>query len=196
VQGFTESRLSELGREQSRRLRARLEGVEIDAVWSSPLSRAVDTCRIAMDGRVPVQTHDGLREMHLGAWEGRKATELRREFPEPVRLWFQQPSRVRIDGGETMRAFRIRVTGAMEAVRASRSEGTIAVFTHGGVVCAWLTRLLGMTLDNIWRFKIRNGSVTRVVFTGERPRIDLLGDVSHLGDAVRELPGQRHRMLP
>jgi len=53
-----------------------------------------------------------------------------------------------------------------------------------------------MDLDDIWRFKIRNGSVTRVIFPQNRPRIDLLGDIHHLEGALPEVPGGAFRLFP
>jgi broad specificity phosphatase PhoE len=156
----------------------------------------VETARIALDGAIPFDTREGIREMNLGAWEGRIAAEIRRSYPDEVKLWFERPSQIRIKGGETVQRFRLRVTRAMNAIREDYSDRTIAVITHGGVICAYMTSLLGMKLDDIWRFKIRNGSVTRVLFPTNKPRIDLLGDVHHLDGALREIPPNAPRMFP
>ncbi|MCK5407618.1 MAG: histidine phosphatase family protein [Candidatus Krumholzibacteria bacterium] len=196
VQGHTESQLSELGREQARRLGTRLEKAGIKVAVSSPLARAVDTARIALDGTLPFVTRDGLREIHLGEWEGKIAAEIRKAYPNEVKLWFEQPSRLRIPGGESMRQFRRRVRGTMDSVRDEFGDTTIAVFVHGGVICCYLTSLLGMKLDDIWRFKIRNGSITRVTFPMNKPRIDLLGEVHYLGDALSKFASNAPRMFP
>lgn len=195
VQGYTESPLSDLGVEQARRLRGRLEGLAVDAVYTSPLSRAQETCRIAMDGR-GWEARTGLREIGLGEWEGKRAADLRREFPDQVKMWFRSPGQVRIPGAETMTDFRERVTGELDSIRAAHPDGTVVVIAHGGVICAYLTSILGMHIDDIWRFKIRNCSLTRVLFPQDRARIDTLGDISHLDGVLRELPDQRYRMLP
>jgi broad specificity phosphatase PhoE len=149
-----------------------------------------------VDGVVPWETRDGLREINLGSWEGKKAPELRREYPEKVKMWFQSPSRVGIEGAESLRAFRGGVARAMSSIRADHPDDTVAVFAHGGVICAYLTYLLGMKLDDIWRFKIRNGSLTRVLFPMNKPRVDLLGDIHHLEGAMRELPQGSFRLFP
>lgn len=196
IQGHTESDLSDLGREQARRLGRRLERVALAAAYSSASRRAVDTGRIALDGRVDVSALEDLREMQLGEWEGLYAATLRDDYPEQVRLWFEAPGRVRIPGAETMQDFRARVVGAFATIRETHPDDTVVVFTHGGVICAWLTSVLGMKLDDIWRFKIRNASITRVLFPHGRARIDLLGDVSHLGEAVSEPQPPQRRMLP
>jgi probable phosphoglycerate mutase len=122
-------------------------------------------------------------------WEGVRAADLKRNDPEQMQLWFRRPSKVRIEGGETLRSFRNRVAGEMERVRAAHSNDTMAVFTHGGVICTYLTKLLGMRLDDLWSFKIRNGSITKIIFPLGKPRIELLGDVHHLDGAMRP-PGQ------
>lgn len=196
IQGHIESDLSDLGIEQARRLGPRLARLDIVAAYASTLRRAADTARIALGERMAATLRDDLREIGLGEWEGREAATLRDDYPEEVRLWFEAPSRVRIPGAETMDAFRARVVRGFSAIREAHPDGTVMVFTHGGVICAWLTSVLGMKLDDIWRFKIRNASLTRVLFPHGRPRIDMLGDVSHLGDAVSEPQPPRRRMLP
>lgn len=196
VQGHTESDLSELGREQARRVGDRIRGVDFDAVFTSPLRRAEETCSIAIDAQTEFETRTGLKEINLGAWEGRKASELRREFPEEVKLWFHRPTEIHIENGETISEFRARVSAEMASIRETFPDGTLAVFTHGGVICTYLTSLLEMKLDHIWRFKIRNGSVTRVIFPQDRPRIDLLGDIHHLDGALRDPPHGSFRLFP
>jgi broad specificity phosphatase PhoE len=68
--------------------------------------------------------------------------------------------------------------------------------THAGVICAYLTSVLGMSLDDLWSFKIRNASVTRVLFPQGKARIDLLGDIHHLAGVVREAPDRPFRLFP
>ena len=51
-----------------------------------------------------------------------------------------------------------------------------------------MTSLLGLKLDDMWRFKIRNASITKVIFPMGKPRIEVLNDISHLDGAVRYAP--------
>lgn len=196
VQGRSDSPLSDLGRRQAVRLRDRLGEIGLDAAVSSPAQRSVETARAALDGAVALETHEGLREMDLGVWEGRLAAELRRSYPREVEAWFHRPASVRIEGAETLRGFRRRVAAAMGRIREAHPDQTVAVFTHGGVIRIYLTALLGMKLDDVWRFKVQNCSLTRVLFPGGRPRLDLLGDVHHLRGAVREVPPGATRLFP
>jgi broad specificity phosphatase PhoE len=195
VQGHTESSLSRLGIEQARRIRKRLHYVHFVAAYSSPSQRTMHTARLALNG-LTVAPREGLREIRLGEWEGQKADDLRKQYPVQVRQWFHSPRAVRIPGAETVGQFRRRVVSEMNRIRKQHPEGEIAVVTHGGVICVYLTSLLGMSLDDLWSFKIRNGSVTRVLFPQGKARIDLLGDIHHLEGAFREMPNRPFRLFP
>jgi len=196
VQGHTESTLSRLGIEQAKRIAKRLDYVDFVAAYSSPAKRAVQTARWALDPSLEIETREGLREISLGVWEGERASTLRRRYPRQVKLWFHKPSAVRIPGGETVGHFRRRVAREINRIRAAHPDGEIAIVTHGGVICAYLTYALEMKLDNLWSFKIRNASVTRILFPQGRARVDLLGDIHHLRDAFREMPGRPFRLFP
>ncbi len=182
LQGYEDSELSDLGREQADRLRHRLEREVIDAAYASTATRALETGRIAVGHRLEIEALDALREVNLGIWEGREAAEIKKRYPGEVELWFRAPSRVRIEGGEPLQSFRRRVMRAMSRIHRRHEAESVIVFAHGGVICAYLTSLLGLRLDDLWRFKILNGSISAVIFPNGSPRIELLNDTSHLND--------------
>ncbi len=199
IQGFMESELSDLGKEQAERVGRRLRGENVTYAVSSTSKRAVDTRKIALasfGGAIPAEESPALREINLGEWEGAKAADLKKRFPGEVEKWFSTPSRVNIKGGEKLAAFRRRVSREINRISGERPEGVIAVFVHGGVICTYLTSLLGMKLDDIWRFKIKNGSITKIIFPRRLPRIELLGDVHHLNGAEGEELLNVFRMFP
>lgn len=195
VQGHTESNLSRLGIEQARRIGRRLDFVDFVAVYASPSKRTMHTAKLAL-GKLEIEPREGLREIRLGTWEGQKAEALRRRYPRDVERWFHSPIAVRIPGGETAGQFRRRVMRAMNRIRKEHPTGEIAVITHAGVICAYLTGVLGMSLNDLWSFKIRNASVTRVLFPQGKARIDLLGDIHHLEGVFRETPNRPFRLFP
>jgi broad specificity phosphatase PhoE len=195
VQGHTESNLSRLGIEQARRIGSRLDYVHFVAAYASPSKRTMHTARLALKD-IDIEAREGLREIRLGAWEGQKAADLRKRYPREVERWFHSPMAVRIPGAETVGQFRRRVVREMNRVCKEHPSGEIAVVTHAGVICVYLTSLLGMSLDDLWSFKIRNASVTRVLFPQGKARIDLLGDIHHLEGVFREVPGRPFRLFP
>ena len=78
--GRTDIPLTARGREQAERLGRALRGRTFSRVLSSPLVRAVDTCRIAGFGD-RVELLDDLREWDYGAYEGRTRAEIAGEVP-------------------------------------------------------------------------------------------------------------------
>src|SRR5207248_10931566 len=71
--GATDVELSEEGREQTRRLAARLRVEKIAAVYASPMGRTVETARmLAAPHDIEVQTRDGFREFSQRHWDGVK----------------------------------------------------------------------------------------------------------------------------
>src|SRR5437870_4887855 len=69
--------LSDGGRDQARRLGARLANENIAVAWASPMTRTMDTARlIAEPHSIEVRPHDGLREIAHGRWEGRTRDEV------------------------------------------------------------------------------------------------------------------------
>ena len=103
-------------------------------------------------------------------------------------MWFHEPSKVRIEGAETLAEFRERVSSEIDAIREAQTQKGVAIVAHGGVICIYLTSLLGLPLDDMWRFKIRNGSISKIIFPMNKPRIEVLNDISHLDGAVRYAP--------
>ena len=188
IQGFLDCDLSDLGREQAKRLRTRLDLEKFDAVYSSSATRASQTADIAVGHRADVVVSKDLREINLGVWEGEVATELKKRMPKETDMWFRSPSKLRIEGAEMLSEFRTRVTDEIDGIRDRHPDAGVLIFAHGGVICTYLTSLLGLGLDDMWRFKIRNGSITKVIFPMNLPRIEVLNDISHLDGAVRYEP--------
>lgn len=185
VQGTTPNvPLSETGRLQAGRLGVRLLGMDFDAVYSSDAERAIETARIALGDERPIILRRDIIELSLGDWEGRPLSEIGRLHPEELKRWYVKPSTVRIDGGEDLDSFRKKSSEAIEEIIELSGDGDVLIFTHGGVICCYLTHLFGMSVDDLWCFSVPNASITTIVMDF-RPRLRFLGDTSHLdGDSL------------
>ena len=170
--------LSERGRRQAELLGARLKGMHFDMVFCSDVQRALETARIALGDGFPMTITSGLREIAFGEWEGMLVSEIEEKFPGAMSRWFEAPSKVEIKGAEKFLDFHERVVREIGGITESTS-GDILMITHGGVICTYLTHILGMSPDDIWAFSLPNASVTTIMLEF-RPRIRLLGDAHHL----------------
>ncbi len=121
--GWHDPPLTARGRRQAERLRAELAGHDFAGVWSSDLSRAVETARLAWG---EPREDRRLREMDLGALEGLTWAELSRELRSRLVAFegFDAP------GGETFADFASRVGAFVDDL----IDGDHVVFTHGGVI--------------------------------------------------------------
>lgn len=73
IQGQLDSKLSELGIEQAKKLAERLSNESFDAIFSSDLSRAADTAKEVAKFHldVPIYFTQELRERYLGEFQGK-----------------------------------------------------------------------------------------------------------------------------
>jgi broad specificity phosphatase PhoE len=133
--GRTDIPLTELGREQAVAAGERLAGRPFSLVVSSPLSRALDTARLAGFSD-QVVTSDDLLEWDYGADEGRTTPEIRLERPGWT-IWGDGPK-----DGETIRHVGTRVDQVITV--ALRQTGDVLVFAHGHVLRILAARWLGL----------------------------------------------------
>ena len=164
-QGHSEGPLTTVGREQAARLAA--EFPEVDAVYSSPLGRAVETASaLATMGAAAAVVHDDLKEIGFGAWESLTADEINAADPEALARLRDGEDIVRGGTGETFVDVRERMTAAIEGIAAGHRSGTVAIFSHGGSLRAFVTGLLGMSFADRYRLGIlANTGTARVVKT-------------------------------
>jgi len=134
--GRTDIPLTERGRAEALGVGARLVDHTFAIVLSSPLSRALDTARLAGFGD-RVETTDDLLEWDYGADEGRTTAEIRAGRPGWT-IWRDGPR-----DGETATEVARRVDHVIARVRAA--DGDVLAFAHGHVLRVLAARWLGET---------------------------------------------------
>jgi broad specificity phosphatase PhoE len=181
-QGARDAELSARGREQARALARALAGVRVDALYTSPLSRARDTAAVCADalGLRPIVLDD-LREVGLGEWEGLPVETVVERYGDHYWRWLTRPGDHPPPGGEPLAALQRRVAAAIERARARHGDGRAVVVTHGGAIASLLCGCLGLGLNAVWRLRIDNASITRVELPGGR--LLALNDTRHLAAA-------------
>lgn len=136
--------LTRRGREQARALADRLRGERIARVWSSPLSRAVQTAEIAAGVLgVDVVVREGLREYGVGALAGTAGDEAATIGPV-FRAWTEGDDEARIEGGEPVAGIVARVREVLEEVADAHPGEAVLVVSHGGAILASAPWLAGL----------------------------------------------------
>jgi probable phosphomutase (TIGR03848 family) len=183
--------LDERGTAQARALGARLAGLPLDAIVSSPLDRCQQTATaIAAEGRPPgsastVQTDERVGECHYGDWTGQ---ELKVLAKDPLWKVVQaHPSAVRFPGpdGEAMADMQHRAVTAVRDWNARLGDkATYLVCSHGDVIKALIADALGLHLDLSQRIQADPCSLTVIRYTSLRPFLLRMND---LGGGVEDL---------
>jgi broad specificity phosphatase PhoE len=134
--GRTDIPLTSNGREEARRVGSLLVGRTFAWVLSSPLTRALETCRLAGMGEA-VETTDDLMEWDYGQYEGLTTAEIRKGNPR-WSLWLDGAP-----GGETASDVAVRVDTVIKEAR--EQDGDVLVFAHGHVLRVLAARWLGLS---------------------------------------------------
>ena len=140
--GPADPELSEVGRAQAERLAAYLAAEHLDALYTSPLRRAVETGAplAGTHGLGPIVVEDVAEfDRHASAYvpvEELKAADDPRWRDLLLGTW---------DGtGESPAEFTTRVVAALEGLVEAHPGDRIAVVCHGGVINAYLAHVLGL----------------------------------------------------
>lgn len=129
-----DSSLTEKGIRQAEKLGESLGNIDFDAVYSSPLGRAVQTVRTVLRGRYPVVTDERLAEIGLGLMHGMRYEEASRVFPEAGMLFMTDPAVYKPpSGGETLTDLLGRVADFLRELSETQYE-KVFVSTHGYVL--------------------------------------------------------------
>jgi phosphoserine phosphatase len=169
------------GQEQARMIAARLTGVKIAAVYSSPLPRALESAApLAADHQLPVEPSADLLDIDFGAWEGLSREEARTKFPDQYDLWMKAPGRVRFPGGESVRQVRNRIENMLRELSEDHLGETIALFSHRITCHVTLCHVLGLANDAIWRIRQDVACVNEFKERDGRFVLTLLNSTAHL----------------
>ncbi len=181
-QGQWDIPLDDVGREQSRQLAQRIVSYRPSLLYSSDLSRCVETAEIVakpLNAQVIVDSR--LRERNYGDWEGKTPDEVFQEDPELLQAYRKDPTLVAPRNGETGLEVYCRTVSFLYDLLRTHSEGVLGVVAHGGTVATLLSALLGAPPSTSACFRIRNCSLTEFVIepTGRR-RLERFDDIHHL----------------
>ena len=195
--------LDDRGVEQAVAAGARLAGLPLAAVVTSPLERCRETARAiakAQAGKPKTSSERGLVECDYGSWTGQ---ELKTLAKEPMWRTVQvHPSAAVFPDGEAMADMSARAVAAARRwdARVENEHGPDAVWvavSHGDVIKAIVADALGIHLDGFQRINVDPASLSVVRYTSVRPFVMSMnttaGDLAHLRPPARKRARSRVR---
>ena len=149
-QGHMDRPLTERGRAQAEALADELADKPLEAVFSSPLHRALDTAElVAARHDLPAIPVEALREVDVGGWAGLSRSEVEVRFPDAFERWLAGGEGW--ENGETYDEMAERVLAAVRQIAGEHPESTVLIVSHGGPIRALHAAAQGMTVHDYRR---------------------------------------------
>lgn len=183
--------LNDEGRQQAEALATRLAFLPIDAIYSSPLDRTMETARaVAAPRGMPIHIVEDIGEVKYGEWQGAELKELYKHELWPGVQYY--PSGTRFPSGETLGEAQMRMVAALDGLRAGHPKGVIAVFSHADIIKLAVAYYAGIHIDLFQRLDVMPCSLTAIQFTKMGPRLLVLNDTGSL-ERIKPKPEEEQK---
>ena len=151
------------GLAQAERLGVRMQRETFDVIIASPRERTQQTAAAiaAARGDIAVETVEALDEVDFGHWSGSTFDELNKQ--DAWLQWNSVRSMAATPSGETMLDVQRRAFGVLRRFAQREDDVRLVAVTHGDVIKALVSYVLGLPVDAWPRFEISPASISTVV---------------------------------
>ena len=162
--------LSERGVRQARLLAGHLASLQLVGVYSSPMSRALETAGpIAIACGLEIETVPAFHECGLGRLSGLSKEKGEADYVELTRRWAAGEVHFQHEAGESYAELRARIHQPFLELAQRHRGAAFAVVSHGLVVRCLLTSLVaGLALGDFERIQVRTGSFSELRWDGSQ----------------------------
>lgn len=162
--------LNEAGKAQAQKLAEQVSGLDISAIYSSPLERAIETAKpLAKAFNLSVIANNDFLEIDFGEFTNSTFEGL--ELKPAFKLFNAFRSGTRIPGGEMMIEAQARITSGLQKIYVQHPNKTVAVVSHSDLIKSAIAYYTGIHLDMFQRIEISPASVSIVELYEETARI-------------------------
>ncbi len=185
IQGYSDSPLTETGKEQARVTGLFLKSFGIEEIHTSDLGRAVHTATIINNSlNVNIIKNDTLREGNYGILEGEKFKDIPVKFPKVYSKMKDKDLFFVIPGGESISGYTQRVVSAILSIAKKTEKDKILIVIHGGLLGKILYHVLGIDFKEERKFSIDNCAINIFTWSGEKLFLKTWGFAEHL-DSIK-----------
>ena len=150
--------LSKVGFKQAESLVSYLSAIKFSKVYSSPLTRCIQTIAPFMEknSKIDFQIDNRVIEMNYGKWSGRKLAVLSKD--SKWKSVQNNPAGFTFPQGESFKSMRRRIDLALTNLK--KEKGPILVVTHGDIIKMAITSSLGLPINRFQSFVVEPASLT------------------------------------
>jgi len=172
--------LDRVGLKQAELLGKYLSNWELEAIYSSPLRRALDTANmVARYQKVAVRVAEGLTDFDYGEWQSVPEQEVKKLYPALLNEWHSNPHKVRTPGGESLEDVRRRVVELINDIL-PRHRGNVLLVSHRVVIKVLICYLLGLDNSHFWNISQDVAGITIFNYADGRFVLTKHNKTSHL----------------
>lgn len=179
--GILNLALTEKGKEQAGYLAVAFSKKNPDAVYSSPLKRALDTADPVSEPHIlPVSIESRFTDMDFGEWQGKGVSEVKALYPEIYNEWIENPYRVKIPGAGNLAVHAKEAFSALNEIARIHENGEIIIISHRLTLKTLISSALGTGEYGFWKIRIDCASISLLEFDGKHFILSLLNEKCHL----------------
>ena len=156
--GIANTPITEKGRNQSRIVSKRLSKFAVETVLTSSLERAKETAGLVFPN-VPIKICAELMEFNYGEYDGLSPDELPPNDPV-IKKWKQIPGNMSFPGGQNIAKYAGEMWQGMHGLMLKTSERKIGCIIHKTMGRLFISKMLGLDLDNFRLIPLDNCSVS------------------------------------
>ena len=183
--------LSASGLQQARDVARWLKGVQLAAIYTSPLKRARDTAEVIAGWRkLAVTSLDDLTEIDFGDFDGLTFEEARQRSPQLYEVYLAAPTATQFPNGESLSQLKRRVSRAIELITRTHPGKIVLLVAHAGVNRLVIAEALGLPLEQLFRLDQRPAAINVVDYFENTTVVRLINGRAR-DDAGRKFTGER-----
>ncbi|HKY45296.1 MAG TPA: histidine phosphatase family protein [Pyrinomonadaceae bacterium] len=151
--------LNEKGKLQAQRLADRFRGIPLEAIYSSPLERTLETAEtLAYAMKLEVHRDDAFNEINFGDWTGKSFDTLSSD--ERWHRFNSEREATRIPGGESFLEVQNRAVTALCAIHSQINNANVAIVSHADVIKAAIGHFTNTPIDVLQGIEISPCSIS------------------------------------
>lgn len=192
LHGWTDSKLTEKGISQAKKVAQRFKSEKIDVIYSSDLKRAYNTAELIADAKqLDINIDEGLREINCGDFEDKPFNYLEEIYPENMYNFNNQLHLFTCPNGESAVEFQNRLVESVNNIILNNADKNICIVTHGTairvILCYFYSKPLEEVVNIFWG---DNTSISVVIIDEDKYYVEVESDATHLGEEMSTILSQ------
>ena len=158
-----------------------LKGKVFEAIYSSPLKRAMVTAvRIALPHEIKVREFEAFLDVNYGLWQGLKEETVKERYSKAYDRWNTSPARMKFPGGEKIKNAWKRVNSGLRELLMIHGTGSVVIVSHRIPIKFMTAYLLGKGLNGFADVRHDPCAISVFEVQGREYAPVVLNDTRHL----------------